>query len=137
MLQGPAGPPTPVERGPAAPGTTEQATLPIRTNRLLIANPAGEAHSLEGLWGSARCIVQRAGSYVCPPGWTLRERAEPYHVLYICLSGGADFRIGGRPYRLDPHSVVLTPPRVLQSTLADLDPTEPLTLYVIQFAARL
>jgi AraC-like DNA-binding protein len=104
---------------------------------LLVGNPVGEAHSLEGLWGSARCIVQRAGSYVCPPGWTLRERAEPNHVLYLCVTGGADFRVGGRAYRLDPHTVVLTPPRVVQFTRGDVDPTEPLTLYVIQFAARL
>jgi AraC family transcriptional regulator of arabinose operon len=105
------------------------------SGRLLSTDAGSDAPPLESLLSSVVCRVLRAGWFPCAPEWRLAERVIPNYILFICVGGGADFLIGGRPYRLDPGGVVLTPPHVPQA--AHHHPADPLQVYAIHFVARL
>jgi AraC family transcriptional regulator, arabinose operon regulatory protein len=65
----------------------------------------------------------------------MSDRVVPEHWLTICVGGGADFLIGGRPYRLEPGGLLLVPPHVHRQ--ARHDPADPLRVYTLRFTARL
>jgi|GEM_PF-6399034 quercetin dioxygenase-like cupin family protein len=109
-----------------------RSTFPVNQMLSLRSNETGTS---EALWSSVTCTLFRAGYWDCPPDWQLRERIMPDYILFICVSGGADFVVGGRPYRLEPGAVLLAPPQVPQ--VGRHDPLHPLRVYAVHFAARL
>ena len=107
---------------------------PFPLNQMLSCR-ANEMSTWEGLWSSVTCTLYRAGYWECAADWHLRERIMPNYILFMCVSGGADFLLGGRPHRLEPGAVLLAPPQVPQE--GRHDPTHPLRVYAVHFAARL
>jgi AraC-like DNA-binding protein/quercetin dioxygenase-like cupin family protein len=107
----------------------------LPAGRVLAPEPAASGRLLESLLASVSCSVLRAGWFPCAPDWSLPQRVMPNYILWVCVGGGADFRIGGEAYRLQAGSVLLAPPHVPQA--GSHDPADPLRVYAIHFAARL
>jgi len=103
-------------------------------NELLSFRPTAAGTS-EALWSSVTCTVFRAGYWECTPDWEQPERIMPTYILYVCVSGGADFVVGKRPYRLEPAAVLLAPPQIRHE--GRHDPLRPFHVYVMHFTARL
>ncbi|MGH2354014.1 MAG: helix-turn-helix domain-containing protein [Chloroflexota bacterium] len=95
---------------------------------------AYELPPLEGLLTGVSCRVLSAGWFPCAPGWRLDRRVMPHHIVFVCVGGMAEFRVGGEPYRLTPGSVLLMPPDVPQE--GRHVPTEPpMEVYSLHFTA--
>jgi AraC family transcriptional regulator, arabinose operon regulatory protein len=120
------------QTGAGQQGPQTRPAFPV--NQMLSARST-EAGTSEALWSSVTCTSFRAGYWDCAPDWWLRERIMPNYILFICVSGGADFILGGRAYRLEPGAVLLAPPHVPQE--GRHDPRHPLSVYAVHFAARL
>ena len=119
---------------PDAEQQRAQSRSAFPLNRLLSFR-SNETGTAEALWSSVTCTLFRAGYWDCPGDWQPCERIMPNYILFICVSGGADFVLGGRPYRLDPGTVLLAPPQVPQA--GRHDPLHPFHVYAVHFAARL
>jgi AraC-like DNA-binding protein len=90
---------------------------------------------LERLLAHVSCTVHRAGWVPCWPAWSQPEHVHPWYVAYLCVAGGADYVVGGVPYRVDPGDLLLLPPHVPRS--GRHDPAHPFQLYSVHFSARI
>jgi AraC-like DNA-binding protein len=81
------------------------------------------------------CTVHRAAWVPCWPEWSQPDHSRPWYTLYLCVGGGADYVVGGRPCRVDPGEALLLPPHVVRR--GRHDPRDPFCLYAVHFSARL
>ena len=96
---------------------------------------SGAAGAPASLFSSIQCTVASAGRYRFAPEWRLTERVVPHYSVFVCLQGGADFLVGGQPYRLEPGGVLLAPPGMPHTAWHNT--AHPLGAFFITFTARL
>lgn len=107
----------------------------MRAPDIVAVDVSDDRFPLERLLAHVSCTVHRAGRVPCWPAWSQPEHVHPWYVAYLCVAGGADYIVGGGPYRVDPGDLLLLPPHVPRS--GRHDPSDPFQLYSVHFSARI